>query len=132
MAELDSFTFFVVVVQLGAAAGIVGFWMTAGRADFNEPWRPPGFALHERSFTVPDTVAATLLAVSALLVLNGLSLGRRLGLVAAGMLLFLAIIDTVYMRQNDLFRPEHDGRMHAAIVIAVFVVAGLMLTAYLT
>jgi len=131
MAELGRFGFLVVVVQLIAAAGIIGFWLTAGRAAFDEPWRPPGFALHERAFTVPDTVTAALMTVSALLVINGRPLGRSLGLVAAGMLLFLAIIDTVYMHRNDLFRPEHDGRMHAAIVIAVFAVAGLMLAAYL-
>lgn len=131
MVELDTFEFFVAVVQLVAAAGIIGFWMTAGRAAFDEPWRPPGFALHERAFTAPDTVTAALMTLSAVLVITGRPLGRSLGLIAAGMLLFLAIIDTVYMRQNDLFRPEHDGRMHAAIVLTIFVVAGLMLGAYL-
>jgi|GEM_PF-569968 len=132
MVQLDTFCLAVVVVQLLAAAGIIGFWMTAGRAEFNEPWRPPGFALHERAFTAPDTVAASLMALSAVLVLTGRPLGRSLGLVAAGMLLFLAIIDTVYMTQNDLFRSEHDGRTHAAIVISVFAVSGFMLAAYLT
>lgn len=131
MVERSTFALIVVVVQLLAAAGIVGFWMTAGRAAFDEPWRPPGFALHERAFTTPDTIAAALMALSAVLVLGGHQLGRSLGLVAAGMLLFLGVIDTVYMRQNDLFRPQHDGRMHTAIVVAVFAVAGLMLTAYL-
>ncbi|MBI5506001.1 MAG: hypothetical protein HY899_14485 [Deltaproteobacteria bacterium] len=131
MVELGTFALVVVVVQLVAAAGIVGFWMTAGRAAFDEPWRPPGFALHERAFTTPDTIAAALMALSAVLVLGGRPLGRSLGLVAAGMLLFLAVIDTVYMQQNDLFRPERDGRMHTAIVVAVFAVCGLMLVAYL-
>ncbi len=131
MVELGTFGLIVVILQLVAAAGIVGFWMTAGKADFSDPWRPPGFALHERAFTAPDTVAATLMTLSAVLVINGSTLGRSLGLVAAGMLLFLAIIDSVYMLQNDLFRREHDGRMHAAIVVAVFAVAGAMLAAYL-
>jgi hypothetical protein len=130
MASLDAFTLFVVVVQLVAAAGIVGFWLTAGRAKFDEPWRPPGFALHERAFTVPDCIAATLMVASAALTLTGRPLGRSLALLAAGMLLFLGIIDAVYMKQNDLFRPEHDGRMHAAIVTAVLTVAVLMFLAY--
>ena len=69
MADIGAFDYVVVAVQLAAAAGIVGFWLTAGRAAFDEPWRPPGFALLERSFTVPDTSAAALLVVSAVLVL---------------------------------------------------------------
>ena len=131
MAQIDTLSLVVAIVQLVAAAGIVGFWMTAGRARFDEPWRPPGFALHERSFTAPDTVAAALMSASAVLVLKGHPLGRSLGLFAAGMLAFLAIIDAVYMRQNDLFRREHDGLMHAAIVTSVFAVVALMMTAYL-
>ncbi len=130
MAALDTLTLVTVVVQVLAATGIVTFWLTAGRAEFDEPWRPPGFALHERAFTVPDTVTASLMVLSAVLILTGRPVGRSVGLVAAGMLTFLGIIDAVYMKQNDLFRPEHDGRMHAAIVIAVLSVAALMMVAY--
>lgn len=131
MAVPDTLSLAVAILQLLAAAGIVGFWLTAGRADFDEPWRPPGFALHERAFTTPDTVTAAVMTASALLVLRGHPLGRSLGLIAAGMLAFLAIIDTAYMRQNDLFRPEHDGRMHRWIVASVFAVAGVMIATYL-
>ncbi|MCK6555614.1 hypothetical protein L6Q96_13700 [Candidatus Binatia bacterium] len=122
-----SFATVVLVAQLVAAAGIVGFWLTLGRARFDEPWRPPGFAEHERAFPLPDLVAAALLVLSAGLDRVQPERGRDLALVAAGMLLFLGLIDFNYMRQNDLFARAHDGRMHAAIVIAVFAVAGLML-----
>jgi hypothetical protein len=35
---VDGFAIGVVIIQLMAAAGIVGFWLTAGRARFDEPW----------------------------------------------------------------------------------------------
>lgn len=128
---MDGFSVVVVCIQLLAAAGIIGFWLTAGRASFDEPWRPPGFAQHERSFTLPDTVTAVVLAASAGLVVAGSSYGRSLALVGAGMLAFLGIIDFSYMRRNGLFAREHDGLMHASIVVAVLAVAALLLVRYL-
>lgn len=128
---MDAFATGVVIIQLVAAASIVGFWLTAGRARFDEPWRPPGFAQHERAFPLPDIVAALLMVLSALLVTRGHPLGRSLGLVAAGMLLFLGLIDLNYMRQNGLFARERDGRMHAAIVTIILAVAALLLGRYL-
>ena len=125
------FGLFVLVVQLVAAGGILAFWRSAKHWKFDEPWRPPGFTEHERSFRLPDTVAAVLLAVSALLVWADRPEGRPLALVASGMLLFLGIIDASYMWQQGLFARDRDGRMHAAIVSAVLGVAVLLLVRYL-
>jgi len=127
----EAFHLFVVVMQLATAAGILLFWHSAGRRNFDEPWRPPGFAEHERAFRVPDTVTASVLFLSALLVLAGRPLGRGLALVAAGMLLFLGIIDLVYLRRTGLFARERDGVAHAAIVTGVLAVAALLLVRYL-
>lgn len=124
---MAAFAAVVVVVQLVAAAGIVVFWMTFGRARFDEPWRPPGFAEHERAFPLPDIVAAALLALSAGLEWIAPARARSLALIAAGMLLFLGLLDFNYMRQNDLFAPGHDGRAHTAIVVAILTVAALLL-----
>lgn len=121
----------VLGVQVVAAIGILAFWQSAGRWTFDEPWRPAGFALHERSFRVPDTVAALLLLGSALLGWLGHPLGRSLALVAAGMLLFLGLIDATYMAQNGLFARERDGRMHAAIVVAILGVTAFLLLHHL-
>ena len=131
MIEGDGFTTLVVVVQLAAAAGILAFWRRAHSWRFDEPWRPPGFAEHEAAFRFPDTVCALLLAVSASLILAGRSEGRALALVAAGMLLFLGLLDARYMWQQGLFAREHDGLLHAAIVLLVLGVATLMLVQYL-
>lgn len=128
---MGAFGTLVVVVQLAAAAGIVGFWLTLGRARFDEPWRPPGFAEHERAFPLPDLVAAALLALSAAGELTGSGRGRALALVAAGMLLFLGLLDFNYLRRTDLFARAHHGRMHAAIVGAILGVAALLLLRHL-
>lgn len=130
MSRLGGFEILVLVVQLVAAAGILAFWRNAKKWSFDEPWRPPGFALHEASFQLPDTVTAAVLTASALLVAAGRPEGRALALVAAGMLLFLGIIDAAYMRQNGLFARERDGILHAAVVVAVLGVAALMLICY--
>lgn len=121
----------VLVVQAAAALGILAFWRNASKWNFDEPWRPPGFAQHEAAFRVPDTLAAALLLVSAALGVAGRAEGRSLGLVAAGMLLFLGVIDFTYMRQQGLFAREKDGAMHAVVVAAVLAVAALLLAAYL-
>ena len=131
MRATAAFDLFVLVIQIATVAGILLFWHSAGRRSFGEPWRPPGFAEHERAFRVPDTVIASLLVVSALLVWAGRPLGRGLALVAAGMLLFLGIIDLCYLRRNGLFSREHDGVTHASIVAAVLAVAALLLLRYL-
>ncbi|MCC6766540.1 MAG: hypothetical protein IT293_17905 [Deltaproteobacteria bacterium] len=128
---MGSFDALVVIVQLVAAAGIAGFWLTLGRSRFDEPWRPPGFAEHERAFPLPDLVAAALLTLSAVLESSHPGHGRSLALVAAGMLIFLGLIDFNYMRQNDLFARAHDGRMHAVIVGVILLVAALILLRHL-
>ncbi|MEK7423152.1 MAG: hypothetical protein AAB131_04860 [Actinomycetota bacterium] len=125
--ETTGFGLFVMIVQVVAAIGILAFWQTASSWPMDEPWRPPGFALHERCFRVPDTVCALLLIAAAVLTWRDVAEGRSLALVAAGMLLFLGVIDATYMFQNGLFARERDGRMHAAIVILVLGVATLLL-----
>lgn len=131
MSDFGIFGVLVLAVQVVAAAGILVFWRHARTLRFDEPWRPPGFREHESAFELPDTVTAALLVLSAALVWIGSPIGPRLGLVAAGMLLFLGILDARYMQQNGLFAPEHDGVMHTAIVVAVIAVAALLLVRYL-
>jgi uncharacterized membrane protein SpoIIM required for sporulation len=121
----------ILAVQIAAAFGILAFWQRASAWSFDEPWRPPGFERHERSFRLPDTVTALLLLGSALMSGLGYPSGRGLALVAAGMLLFLGLIDAAYMAQNGLFARERDGRMHLAIVVVVLGVAALLCAHYL-
>lgn len=127
MTALEGNILVVIVAQLVAGVGILAFWRSASGWSLDEPWRPVGFSLHERAFRLPDTVTAFLLIASALLRWWRIETGRDLALVAAGMLLFLGIIDASYMQQNGLFARERDGRMHAAIVLVVLGFAGLIL-----
>lgn len=132
MTELDPLTLTTIVVQLLTACGIVAFWVTARHESFDQPWRPPGFALHERAFTIPDLLTAAILVASALLLGADREAGRQLGLVAAGMLLFLGTLDAVYMQRSGLFLAEHEGRQNAVVVVTVLAVAAFLIGAHLT
>lgn len=51
------------------------------------------FAAHEHAFVAPDLVLAGVLIAASLLLLKGHPGGRRLSLLAAGALVFLALYD---------------------------------------
>ena len=117
-------------IQIVTAIGIVAFWATWFRQPHDEPWLPAGYEEHERVFVFPDSVCATLLVASAVLAVLEQSWGDTLGLVAAGMLLFLGIIDGAYYAEHGLYARRRDGLLNAGIVIAVLVVAVLQVVTY--
>jgi hypothetical protein len=127
----DTLTWLLAVLQLGTAIGIVVFWTTWLRADHDPSALPEGYLLHERAFVVPDTVLALLLTVSALLTVAEQPLGPRLALVAAGMLLFLGLIDATYFVLTGLFARDRGGRGNAAIVGWMLLLATLLLVRHL-
>jgi hypothetical protein len=81
-------------------------------------------------FVYPDSLCATLLVVSAVLGVLELPLAGSLGLVAAGMLLFLGIIDAAYFAQHRMFARERGGVVNAGVVVAVLVVAVYLFIVY--
>lgn len=103
-------------LELVTALGIVGFWIWWFRADHDESRWPPGYRQHEQAFVVPDIVLAILLVVSSLASMANVAQGSNVALVAAGMMLFLAIIDATYFVQQGLFAPERGGVGNALLV----------------
>jgi hypothetical protein len=124
-------TWLVAVLQIGTAIGIVVFWVTWLRTAHDEPWLPVGFVEHERAFVLPDSVLALLLGVSAVLQFLDHELGGPLALIAAGMLLFLGLIDAAYFARTGLFARDRGGIGNAAIVVWMLLLAVLLLARHL-
>ena len=116
----DPWDWVFAVWQTGTAVGIATFWLTWFRRPHDEEWLPVGYVEHERVFVFPDLVLSTLLMVSAALTVFEISLGRSLGLVAAGMLAFLGVIDLAYFAQHGMFAREREGLGNVGILVAVF------------
>jgi hypothetical protein len=118
----------VAVVQVLTALGLLGFWVRWFRQTHAEPWQPVGHVEYERVFVWPDSVAAVLLLISGAGALAGWSGAAVTSYVAAGMLLFLAIIDTAYYLQHKLLRLENGGAENLAILVTTTVVAFTSIT----
>jgi hypothetical protein len=123
----DPVLWVLAVLMIGTAIGIGAFWATWLRTEHTEPWLPPGYDEHERPFVVPDSVLAVLLVVSAVLLLLEMEAGRTLGLVAAGMLTFLGLLDATYFARTRMFAREHGGLANASLVLGVLALAGVLL-----
>lgn len=126
----DGATWLVAVLQVGTAVGIVAFWTWWLRTDHDVAWWPPGFAEHERAFVVPDSVLAAVLTGSAVLSVLEHEAARSLALVAVGMLLFLALIDTAYFARQGMFARDRDGVANTAIVGWMFTLAAILAVRY--
>lgn len=120
----------VAVLQLLTAAGIAAFWVTWLREEHTEPWLPEGYVRHERAFVWSDGVLAALLVASAGLLLADRPLGASLGLVCAGMLAFLGVLDAAYFAREGLFARSRGGLLNALVVGAVLVVAVVLVVAH--
>lgn len=115
----DAGTLTVAGLQVAAALGITAFWVTWLRAEHAEPWLPPGYVQHERAFVWADGLLAILLVVSSVLLLAGAPAGHAVGLVCAGMLTFLGVLDAAYFAREGMFAPERGGWGNALVVTAV-------------
>lgn len=121
----------VAVAQLIMAAGILHFWIKWFRTDHDQPWLPDGYMEHERCFVYPDSVMSVLLVASAVLLLMGNPLGERLALVCGGMMLFLAIIDVAYFKQNGMFAKERGGKENWGVVIPLATMSLLLILRFI-
>ena len=122
----DSLTWTFAVLQVGTSIGIVVFWVTWLRTDHDPASYPEGFLAHERAFVLPDSVLAALLTTAAVLELAGDRLGPGLALIAAGMLLFLGLIDAAYFARHGLFARERGGGGNTALVVWMLLLAALL------
>ena len=126
----DAVTWLIAGWQVATAIGITGFWLTWFRRRHEDAWLPPGYVEHERVFVFPDAVCAVLLVVSAVLLVAEEPFGGSLALVAAGMLVFLGVIDAAYSVRQGLFARERGGVGNLAIVVAVLALAAVLVVRY--
>ena len=106
-------------LEVVAALIIAAYWVTWFREPHDEPWLPDGYVDHEAPFVYTDTILALLLVVAAVLQVFEEPLGDSLGLVAAGMLAFLGVLDLAYFARTGLFKREHDGILNGGVVASV-------------
>ena len=91
------------VLQIITGVGIILFWIaffTVGLAPENPP---DGYFTFEHAFPLPDGVLCLCLIASGLWLLQGEAQGRTLGLMGAGGLIFLGLLDFSFNIQNSMY-----------------------------
>ncbi|MBI9074949.1 MAG: hypothetical protein JEZ02_06020 [Desulfatibacillum sp.] len=91
------------VLQIMTGVGIILFWIaffTVGLAPANPP---DGYFAFEHSFPLPDGVLCLCLIASGVMLLKGARSGRVLGLMGAGGLMFLGLLDFSFNIQNGMY-----------------------------
>lgn len=122
----------VAIMQLITSAGIIRFWIIWFRTEHKEPWLPPGYMEHERTFVYPDSVMSVLLIISAVLLFLEKPLGASLTLVCGGMMLFLTIIDIAYFAQHGLFAKDKGGAENLGLVVPMVIMSFLMIGRFIS
>ncbi|GBR10238.1 hypothetical protein [Acetobacter oeni] len=102
-------TIAIVVLCLLWAVTIPTYWILWTRSAPGDEGHPAGYVAHESAFRLPDLTLALLLATTAILALLGIGAMRTTGLVAAGMMLFLGLIDFAYDLANGGKTREYIG-----------------------
>ncbi len=133
----------VAALEVVAALVIVAHWITWFRQPHNEPWLPDGYVDHEAPFVFTDTILAIVLVAAAMfqvteappgaiemLVSRSRPVGESLGLIAAGMLAFLGILDFAYFVRTGLFKREHDGLLNAGVVVGVLLLSAILVVRF--
>ena len=136
-------TWVIAALEVITALGITTYWITRFRTPHDEPWLPAGYVDHEAPFVFTDTILAIVLVVAAVLqvterpatsvavlVSAGRPVGESLGLIAAGMLVFLGILDLAYFARTGLFKREHEGIINAGVVIGTLTLAVILIVRF--
>lgn len=126
----DPITWLIAGVEVATALGIGIFWVSWFARPHEEPWLPAGYHDHEAPFVYSDTVLAVVLVAGAFLQVTERSAGASLGLLAAGMLVFLGVLDLAYFARTGLFARERDGLLNAALVVSVLGVAAVLIVRF--
>lgn len=121
----------VAVAQVAMAVGIAHFWWKWFHTEHTELWLPVGYVEHERVFVYPDSVMSLMMVVAAALLFFRHPLGQPLTLICGGMMLFLAVIDTVYFYQHGMFHKARNGLENWGLVIPMYAMSALMTMPFL-
>jgi len=139
-------TWVIAGLEVVAALGIATYWVTWFREPHDEPWLPEGYVEHETPFVFADAILATVLVLAAVLqvtepplgpvaelAVGGRrpGLGNSLGLVAAGMLAFLGILDLAYFTRTGLFKREHGGIINIGVVAGTLMMSLILAVRFL-
>lgn len=127
----DPITWVIAGVEVATALGIAAFWLTWFGQAHDAPWLPVGYENHEAPFVYPDTMLAVVLVLAAVLQVTERAAGESLGLVAAGMLLFLGVLDLAYFTRTGLLARERDGLLNAGLVVSVLAVGIVLIVRFL-
>ena len=127
----DAITWIVAGLEVIAALGIAGFWITWFREPHDEPWLPDGYVDHESPFVFSDTMLSIVLVAGAVLQVAEEPAGRSLGLIAAGMLAFLGVLDLAYFHRTGMFARERGGVANAGVVASVLALAVILVVRFL-
>ena len=122
----DTAVWMIAGLEVATAIGIAAFWLTWPKQAHEEPWLPPGDVEHEGPFMWSDAVLALVLLAAAATQVFEEPVGDSLGLIAAGMLAFLGILDLAYFARTGLFKREHDGLMNGAVVTGVLLMSVIL------
>jgi hypothetical protein len=119
----------LVVTALGTTAYWLDFFLRGTVHVVEEEW----YLRFERSFPVADSWMAACSLVAAVGLLTDSSYGTVFGLVAAGALVFLGLMDLTFNVQNKLFRLlPGSAEMWAEVVIITWCLSlGGVLLGYL-
>jgi len=139
----SSVTWVIAVLPVITALGITAYWIMWFRTPHDEPWRPDGYVDHEASFVFIEPILAIVLVVAAVLqvteepatsaavlVSAGRPVGESLGLVAAGMLVFLGVFDLAYFARAGLFKREREGIINAGVVVGTLTLAVILIVRF--
>ena len=123
-------TWIVAGLEVAVAVGIAVYWVTWFREPHDEPWLPAGFVDHEAPFVFTDSLLALLLVGAAIFQVAEQPIGDSLGLIAAGMLAFLGVLDLGYFRRTGLFARDRGGIMNAGVVVSVLTLAVVLVVRF--
>ena len=126
----DPITWIVAGLEVVTALGITVFWITWFRQPHDESWLPDGYHDHEIPFVFTDALLAVVLVIAAVLQVADQPAGRSLGLIAAGMLAFLGILDLAYFARTGLFKREHDGISNSGVVAGALTLSAILIVRF--
>jgi hypothetical protein len=107
----------LLVTAVGTAAYWVDFFWHGSVHVVEEEW----YIRFERSFPVADGFMAASAAAAGVGLIGGAAWAEALGLVAAGGLVFLGLMDVTFNVDNGLYRRLADsGAMRAELVVNVW------------
>ena len=107
----------LLVTAVGTAAYWVDFFWHGSVHVVEEQW----YIRFERAFPIADGFMAASAAAAGVGLLTGAAWGQALGLVAAGGLVFLGLMDVTFNVDNGLYRRLADsGAMRAELVVNVW------------